>query len=64
MYRKLIGLRNELGYTQTDVAKIINNSTKTYCLKEQGKSDFTIIEAKKLMDFFNKNFCELFETNE
>lgn len=60
MYRKLIGIRNEMGYTQTDIAKVIGNSTKTYCLKEQGKSDFTILEAKKIMDFFGKTFDELF----
>lgn len=60
MYRKLIGIRNELGYTQTDIAKIIGNSLKTYCMKEQGKSDFTILEAKILMDFFKKSFDELF----
>lgn len=60
MYRKLIGIRNEMGYTQTDIAKIIGSSLKTYCCKEQGKTDFTVLEAKILMDFFKKTFDELF----
>ncbi len=61
MYRKLIGVRKELGYTQEQVARIINNSTKTYCLKEQGKSVFSVPEAKLLMKFFDKSFEELFK---
>jgi len=60
MYRKLIGIRNEKGYTQADIAKMLGIATKTYCYKERGETEFTVSEAKKIMILLKKSFEELF----
>lgn len=44
-YGRLIGLRNECGITQAEMAKALNRSKVTYCHKETGKKRFTIDEC-------------------
>lgn len=45
---------------QEDVANMLNITLATYCKKENGKSNFTIKEAKKLADFFNCTIEDIF----
>ena len=52
--------------TQNDIAKLLGISISTMSCKMNGKSVFTLDEAKKIYDFLNPNveFVELFETEE
>lgn len=52
--------RKENKLRQADVAKILNISTQSYYLKENGKRDFTITEAKRLAIIFNCTLDDLF----
>lgn len=45
---KLKSMRVGKGYTQTDVAKKLGTTTKTYCDKENGKKDFSPGEITNL----------------
>ncbi|PFK07974.1 transcriptional regulator [Bacillus cereus] len=47
--------------TQEAVSKVINISKQTYYLKESGKRDFTLTEAKKLAKHFKTTVDDLFE---
>ncbi|MTI61862.1 MAG: helix-turn-helix transcriptional regulator [Firmicutes bacterium] len=58
--RKLKSLRVEYGVKQEDIARIINIAVTTYNRKENGHSDFTLTEAKKIADYFDKPIEELF----
>ncbi len=48
MYQNLFIARRENRMTQEAAGKVINISKQTYYLKEKGKSDFTLTEAKKI----------------
>ena len=52
--------RKENKLRQADVAKKLNISTQSYYLKENGKRDFTITEAKRLAIIFNCTLDDLF----
>lgn len=48
------------GHTQGDAAKIIGISHGGYCLKERGKTDFTIPEGWLLAKAYGMSLEELF----
>lgn len=52
--------RKEKQLTQEEVAKIINVSKQSYYLKESGKRDFNLSEAKKLSCYFQMSLDDLF----
>lgn len=60
MEHKLYVARREDRLRQKDVAKKIGICTKSYQLKESGKRDFTIPEARKLAVVFNRSLNDLF----
>ncbi|MCS6132106.1 helix-turn-helix domain-containing protein [Clostridium botulinum] len=62
MYSKLKGLMVENTITQQDLAKILDISISTLNFKINGKSDFTIMEAKKVSKILNKSIEEIFNT--
>lgn len=59
-YPKIRGKRSELHLSQEDVAKELSITVKTYNLKENGKSEFTLEEVRKLLKLFNCNFEDIF----
>ncbi|EEM92428.1 Transcriptional regulator, pbsX [Bacillus thuringiensis IBL 200] len=46
--------------TQEDAGKLVNICQQTYYLKEKGKRDFTLTEAKLLAKHFKTTVDELF----
>lgn len=54
IYRKIHDL------TQKDVAKMLNMSDTSYSLKETGKQEFRLSEAKFLADYFGTSVDEIF----
>ncbi len=52
--------RRENKLNQADIAKILHIAKETYCLKETGKRDFTIREAKRLAKYYGCTLDELF----
>jgi len=52
--------RRENKLTQADIAEILNVAKETYSLKELGKRDFTISEAKLLAKYYGCTLDELF----
>ena len=63
MYPKLIGKRNEMGYTQERMAKELGISKNNYYLKENGKLDFNLSEVKKILKILNASYEEIFLTD-
>ena len=63
MYPKLIGKRNEMGYTQEKMAKELGISKNNYYLKENGKLDFNLSEVKKILKILNASYEEIFLTD-
>ena len=59
-YPKIRGKRSELHLSQEDMARELGISVKTYNVKENGKSEFTLEEARKLLKIFNCKFEEIF----
>ena len=57
---KVRGKRNELKLSQEYVSKQLGITLKTYNLKENGKSDFTINEIVKLLEIFKCKFEDIF----
>lgn len=57
---KLISARKLKKISQQEIADYIGISTKTYSLKENGKSQFTIDEMFKIANFFDKKIEEIF----
>ena len=45
---------------QGDVAKAVGIARATYCLKEQGKIDFTQTEINKILRLLNRKYEEIF----
>lgn len=59
MYKNLYIARRENRMTQEVVSKVINISKQTYYLKESGKRDFTLTEAKLLAKHFKTTVDDL-----
>ena len=47
------------GYTQTEIANILNIKQSTYSNKELGRRDFTIEEIKLLKELFEVTYEDL-----
>ena len=47
------------GYTQTEIANILNIKQNSYSNKELGKRDFTIEEIKLLKELFKVTYEDL-----
>ncbi|WP_204256456.1 helix-turn-helix transcriptional regulator [Mammaliicoccus sciuri] len=52
--------RSEAGHSQDYVAKRLGITKQRYSLKELGKANFTIPEAKILSELYNMTLDELF----
>ncbi|MGA5662763.1 helix-turn-helix transcriptional regulator [Bacillus bombysepticus] len=61
MYQNLFIARRENRMTQETAGKLINITKQTYHLKESGKRDFTLTEAKLLAKHFKTTVDDLFE---
>lgn len=61
--RKLKAARELKNVKQSDVAEFLEISPNTYWNKENGKTEFTISEAKKLSKYFDISVLELFFNN-
>lgn len=57
---RLRGSRAEHGLTLDDMAIYLGVTKGTYNKKELGKSDFTLMQAKKIAIKFDKTVDELF----
>ncbi len=63
-YPNLKAHRASRSITQKDIASsILKVGEVTYNLKENGKKQFSLSEAKKLADFFGVTIDELFFAN-
>lgn len=60
MQWNLLKLRKEFGYSQKDVAKILNISIEAYRNKELGKSQFKMNEMFLLSDLFGEDISDIF----
>lgn len=58
--RKLKAERELKAVNQSDVAKFLGISSNTYWNKENGKTEFTVSEAKKLAEYFGVSVVDLF----
>lgn len=47
------------GYTQTEIANILNIKQSSYSNKELGRRDFTVEEIKILKELFEVNYEDL-----
>jgi putative transcriptional regulator len=52
---KIKGYRVMVGLTQTEIAKKLNMSERTYATKEQNPNKFTINELNQLEVIFNES---------
>ena len=52
MFRKLKGILTMNGMTQQDLANLLGLSASTLNFKINGKTEFTLNEAKKISDYF------------
>ena len=60
---ELKSLRAKYNFTQRDIANYLNVDIVTYNKKENCKSDFTLLEAKKLSDLFCTSIDNIFLHN-
>lgn len=60
MNRKLRAARIEKGLTQVQLAELIDMPASTYQKKEQGQTEFTITEAKKISKVLKKKPSSIF----
>lgn len=60
MYNKLKGLMAEYHITQEKLAKKLEMSITTLNFKINGKSDFTVTEAKVISNLLKKTMDEIF----
>ena len=58
--KRLKGLRAEHDLSQEEMAKLIGISLSSYQRKETGESQFSLNEAYKISQIFNKNIYEIF----
>jgi len=61
MYQNLFIARRENKMTQEAAGKIINVTKQSYHLKESGKCDFSLTEAKTLAKHFKTTIDVLFK---
>lgn len=64
MYSKLKGLMVEKRITQLELAEILKITGSALNYKINGKSDFTVTEAKVVANFFGKTIEEIFVFDE
>ncbi len=64
MYFNLRVARLKHRESQEDIAKLLGINVNTYSLKEQGKQDFKLKEAKKLADHYGMTVDALFFAGE
>lgn len=65
MFVKLKKLRVEHNVSAEEMSKILGLETKAaYYKKESGNVKFSLLEAKKISDFFNIPIEEIFFSNE
>lgn len=57
---KLIGIRNEKGLLQKDMAILLDITEFSYSNKEKGATEFKLSEVLKLANFFNKQVEDIF----
>lgn len=62
VYRKLKSLRAMHGIKQDEMAEIIGMGKTSYSLKENGRRDFSLKEAKAISDYFGQTVDEIFFT--
>lgn len=62
MKNNLKKIREDIGITQTSMAKHLGITLQSYFNKEQGKNEFTISEAFKISEVLNKNINDIFLT--
>lgn len=62
-YPMLYIARREKGDTQKEIAKKLSISPQRYQLKESGKANFTLPEAKILSDMYEISIDELFSSS-
>lgn len=62
-YPMLYIARKEKGDTQKEVAKKLSITPQRYQLKETGKANFTLPEAKILSEMYGMSIDELFSNN-
>lgn len=60
MEYKLLIRRREKGMLQREVAELLGIHPQSYYLKENGKRDFTITEARLLARIFECELSDLF----
>ncbi len=61
-YSKLRGKRAELGISQQQMALKLGISTGAYCLKENGKREFTCEEISTILNILQSKFEDIFIT--
>ncbi|WP_160686219.1 helix-turn-helix transcriptional regulator [Clostridium sp. C2-6-12] len=64
MYSKLKGLMVEKRITQQELAEILKITGSALNYKINGKSDFSVTEAKLVSSFFGKTIEEIFVVDE
>jgi len=64
MYSKLKGILVEKNITQQELAQILKISVSTLNFKINGKSDFSVREAKIVSNFLGKTIEEIIIINE
>lgn len=64
MYSKLKGLMVEKRITQQELAEILEITGSALNYKINGKSDFSVTEAKLVSSFFGKTIEEIFVVDE
>lgn len=57
---RLKGLRVERNLTQDDISKLLKIHKGTYNRKEQGVTDFTLQEARRISKLFHKSIEYIF----
>lgn len=60
MYLDLKGKRISMGYTQEDMAKMLNISLSSYNLKENGERDFSMDEVRRILELLDCDYREIF----
>lgn len=64
MYSKLKGLMVEKRITQQELAQILKITASALNFKINGRSDFSVTEAKMVSNFFGKTIEEIFIIDE
>lgn len=64
MYSKLKGLMVEKRITQQELAQILKITASALNFKINGRSDFSVTEAKLVSSFFGKTIEEIFIIDE